>query len=343
MDNTNLPSQPPNSPAESRGSISPEDAPSGALVFLVGPAQEAIPVDVTGLREASSVFAQLLAPHASEMQGISYPGGSGSFASPLPREIALPDDDAFAMKVIIYALAFPGRFIRPATPVDPAPAPSVREFLHLAVAIKKYELRDNWFVPWPRWFEAAIDKVRANGTAQEMVWLVAAAWQLGQRRRFAELGLDLVVKHEGRAGSYFLFCERDGVVQRALPLKFWCLIGERAARLHKRVVDLVRSRAQDDGCGCGGRAEVNSSWANVYDEYGWGAAVPLSELLGAAEALAEQEAASVAEECDCMGERDLGPAAVKEDLEKFKREAKICVECVLMDEGSHSVENSGYH
>ena len=138
MDITNLPSQPPNSPAESRGSISSEDAPSGALVFLVGPAQEAIPVDVTGLREASSVFAQLLAPHASEMQGISYPGGSGSFASPLPREIALPDDDAFAMKVIIYALAFPGRFIRPATPVDPAPAPSVREFLHLAVAIKKY-------------------------------------------------------------------------------------------------------------------------------------------------------------------------------------------------------------
>ncbi|KAK3503355.1 hypothetical protein B0T13DRAFT_522054 [Neurospora crassa] len=307
MDNTNLPSQPPSSPAESRGSISSEDAPRGALVFLVGPVQEEIPVEVTGLREASSVFAELLAPHAMEMQGISYPGGSGLFASPLPREIALPDDDAFAMKAINYALAFPGRFIRPATPSDPAPGPSVREFLHLAVAIKKYKLQDNWFVPWPRWFEAAIDKVKANGTAQEMVWLVAAAWQLGQRRRFGKLGLDLMVKHEGRAGSYFRFCERDG------------------------------GRAE------GAASKVLVAWASVYDEYGWGAAVPLSELLGAVEALAEQEAASVAEECDCMGERDLSSAAVKEELKKFKREAKICVECVLMDEGSHSVENSVYH
>ena len=108
-------------------------------------------------------------------------------------------------------------------------------------------------------------------------------------------------------------------------------------------MDLVRSRAQDDECGCGGRAEFNNSWADVYDEYGWGASVPLGELLGAAEPLATQEATSVAGECECMGERELGPAAVKEELEKFKREAKICFDCVRMDEDSHSVENSVQH
>ncbi|KAK1773667.1 hypothetical protein QBC45DRAFT_437474 [Copromyces sp. CBS 386.78] len=342
MDNTNFPPQPPNFPAESLGSVSSEDAPSGDLVFLVGPSEEAVPVDIIGLREASPVFAELLAPYANEMQGISYPG-SGS-ASPLPREIALPDDDAFAMKAIFHALAFPGQFIRPATPAAPA-GPSAREFLHLAVAIAKYRLATNMFVPWPRWFAAVVERVRGpNGTDQEMVWLVAAAWALGQKRRFAELGLDLMVKHEGRGtGSLFRFCERDGVVQRVLPMKFWCLIVGRAARLHKRVVDLVRSRAQDDGCGCGERAELNNSWANVYDEYGWIATVPLSELLRAAEPLAEREAATVAEVCECMGERELGPAAVKEELKKFKREAKICFDCVRMDEGSHSVENSVFH
>ncbi|KAK3343144.1 hypothetical protein B0H65DRAFT_527732 [Neurospora tetraspora] len=337
MDNINFPAQPPNSPAESLGSISSEDAPSGDLVFLVGPAQEEILADLTGLREASSVFAEILAPYAMEMQGISYPGsGSGSGSgSPLPREISLPDDNDFAMKAIFYALAFPGEFIRPATPANPAPAgPSAREFLHLAVAIKKYKLQDNLFVPWARWFAEVVDKVKANGgTAQEMVWLVAAAWQLGERRRFAELGLDLMVKHQGRAGSFARLWAGDVVVLRVLPENF-PLVGERAAQLKMRVLDLVRHRVADDGCGCGERAELTSSWEDVWEEHGWGSTVPLSELLRAVEPLAEQEAASVGEECDC-GERELGPGAVKKELEKAKREAKICFECVEMG-GAHS-------
>ncbi|KAJ4397957.1 hypothetical protein N0V85_006407 [Neurospora sp. IMI 360204] len=305
MDNINFPAQPPNSPVESLGSLSSEDAPSGDLVFLVVPAQEEILVDLTGLREALSVFAEILAPYAMEMQGISYPG-PGS-ASPLPREIALPDDDVFAMKAIFYALASPGHFIRPATPGNPAPGPSAREFLHLAVAIKKYKLQDNLFVPWARWLAEVVDKVKADGTAQEMIWLVAAAWALGQRRR---------------------------VLPDNFRSRFLALVGERAAQLKMRVLDLVRHRVADDGCGCGGRAQLTSSWEDVWEQHGWGSSVPLSELLRAVEPLAEQEAASVGEECDC-GERELGPGAVKEELEKVKRETKICFECVEMA-GAHS-------
>ncbi|KAK3950012.1 hypothetical protein QBC32DRAFT_372310 [Pseudoneurospora amorphoporcata] len=317
MDNTNFPPQPPNFAAESLGSVSSEDAPSGDLVFLVGPSEEEVPADIIGLREVSS--------------------------------IALPDDDAFAMKAIFHALAFPGQFIRPATPAAPA-GPSAREFLHLAVAIAKYKLATNMFVPWPRWFAAVVEKVRGpDGTDQEMVWLVAAAWALGQKRLFAELGLDLMVKHEDRgAGSLFRFCERDGVVQRVLPMKFWCKCPIISLRLCQLSLDSLNMKLTHfdlahDGCGCGERVELNNSWANVYDEYGWIATVPLSELLRAAEPLAEREAATVAEECEYMGVRELGPAAVKEELKKFKREAKICFDCVLMDEGSHSVENSVLH
>ncbi|CCC05468.1 hypothetical protein SMACR_08969 [Sordaria macrospora] len=249
------------------------------------------------------------------------------------------------MKAIFHVLAFSSQFIRRPAPSAPAPGPNAREFLHLEVAIAKYKLANNIFVPWPRWFMAVVEMVRGpNGTAQEMVWLVAAAWALGQKKAFAELGLDLMVKYEGRGvGSLFRFCERDAVVQKVLPMKFRCLIEGRAARLHKRVVDLIRSRAQDDGCVCGERPELNNSWVNAYDEFGWIATVPLSEVLGAAEPLAEQEAVSVAGECQCMGEREWGPAAIKEELEKFKREAKICFDCVRMDEGSLSVENGVYH
>ena len=67
------------------------------------------------------------------------------------------------------------------------------------------------------------------------------------------------------------------------------------------------------------------------------------ELLGAVEPLAAQEATGVVGECECIGERELGPAAVKEELEQFKREAKICFDCVRMAEGTHSVENSVDH
>ena len=208
-------------------------APSGALVFVVGPpggAQEVLPVDLVGLREASPVFAALLAPYAMEMQG-----EAGEV--PLPREIALPDDDVFAMKAIFHALAFPGQFIRgPALPPSPfaprgagappfvAPGLSAREFLLVALAVVKYQLQGNRWVPWKAWFSATADRVLATGTAQEMVWLVAAAWVLDQRRVFPELSLELMIKHEGRAraGSFFRFCERDAVVQRVLPIKFWC-------------------------------------------------------------------------------------------------------------------------
>ncbi|KAK3401522.1 hypothetical protein B0T20DRAFT_492241 [Sordaria brevicollis] len=333
MDNTNfLPSQPPNTPIEESASpSSPGESPSGdpqqqqqqqQLVFLVRGERLPVEIDLIGLREASPVFANLLRPYANEMQGISAASSPIASARPaLPREIALPaDTNAFAIKAILHCLAFPGQFIRP------APGPTAREFLFLAIEIARYELKGNLFVPWRAWFAAVVERAR---TAQELVWLVAAAWALGQQRRFLELGLDLMVQHQGRTAAPFarLWVD-DEVVKRVLPEGFRSIVGERAAQLKMKVLDLVRHRADDDGCGCGERAELTSDWVDVWDEHGWGSTVPLSDLLRAVEPLAEREATIVADECECMEERVLGPGVVRERLAEAKRQAMICFVCV---------------
>ena len=102
-----------------------------------------------------------------------------------------------------------------------------------------------------------------------------------------------------------------------------------------QVLDLVRHRVADDACSCGGRGELTSSWETVWEEHGWGATVPLSVLRAAVVPLAEREAADVAEECDCLSERELGPGAVREALRKAEMDAMICDECVEMG-GAHS-------
>lgn len=95
-----------------------------------------------------------------------------------------------------------------------------------------------------------------------------------------------------------------------------------------KVLDLVRHSVADDGCGCGERAQLTSAWENVWEEHGWGSSVPLSDLLRAVEPLAEREATTVAEECECMEERELEPEAVREALTKAKRDAMICFVCM---------------
>ncbi|KAJ4397955.1 hypothetical protein N0V85_006405 [Neurospora sp. IMI 360204] len=304
-------------------------------------------VNDTVIRSASERFSAMLFPRQvpeRQSQVLSHP----SDVWPLqPKEVFLPDadDNPQAMSIILCVLHLRNDLV--------AQVPKPRGLLQIALLADKYDLRRALKLASGAWLGRSMVDCMASGTvlvdlgiapntdpvfrpkmaSKEIMDLVAAAWLFRERSAFAKLTVELAMRHQE---SFTSFLE-DKLLEQALPKKCWILLAERTGRVHSQLLELIYilgRRNEPDGnptSVCPHPTHFIDDYQQLYKRFGFGRVRPTGDEYPPIDLLLGIEAVNKHERmcpgCVC-GSRELHPQTVQKELERIKKEVRICLDCV---------------
>ncbi|KPM44567.1 hypothetical protein AK830_g2019 [Neonectria ditissima] len=209
-------------------------ASDGDVVLVVGLEKTRLRVYSQCLRSASKVFRVMLGPNWSQGQEMS---------SQSPREIALEEDDADAMRLICSIIHHLND--------DVMEVISAKEILQVAIEVDKYDLNVTF-----QYARRQLLKPRGDESVLDMGYLMAAAFLFCDMDAFVARNLDLVFRFR----EPYLVLLDDETISQIVPSKTFYLLAERRTKARAEVAQIL-IEGKNRGCECGWAGTSSKAFA----------------------------------------------------------------------------------
>merc|ERR1712000_387159 len=287
-----------------------EIAPDGDLILIVGPEKAKLRVYSMLLVAVSKPFSVMFGPDWREGRDMLNRDG--------PAELRLPEDNAYALKIICSIVHHQNREV----PQTFAPD----DILALAVTADKYDCAHALRFASESWLRPSRDEA-GN------LMLTAAAYLFRNAQAFKETTRALILDYDG---SYLaLSCQQ---VESGMPWEIFCLLEEQRGLARLKIAEILIAGV-DDGIGrCWHKCGWTSKYAYAYiqllgSENLWPAHLSQRSISKALE-LAERMPDPIPEESStpCTYERKHAAPAYRKSrslrLSGFHESVGLCLRCV---------------